>query len=93
MDKELLKQQLSQEGFPFIYEWSDEAGAEYPKHAHIGKVFMFILEGGLTLWFDDGEITLKFGDQFDVPVGRNHTAKVGTEGCTYLVGEMIEGDS
>ncbi len=93
MGKELIEKQLSEEGFPHIYEWHDEADTEYPAHVHKGKVSMYIIEGGLTIRFDDGEITLKARDQFDVPVGKEHTAKVGKDGCTYLVGEMIEGDS
>jgi len=93
MNKELLSQKLSDEGFPHVYEWTDPAGTEYPKHAHQDKVSMYILTGGLTFWFDDGEVTLSEGDRFDVPPGKNHIAKVGEEGCTFLVGEMIEGDS
>lgn len=93
MDKEILKQKLVDKGFPHIYEWHDEPGTEYPAHAHKGKVSIFILDGGLTFWFDDGDITLKAGDEFDVPIGKEHTAKVGDSGCTFLVGEMIEGDS
>jgi quercetin dioxygenase-like cupin family protein len=93
MDKELLKQTLEKEGFPHIYEWSDGPGTEYPAHSHKGAVSMYILDGGLTFRFEQEEKVLKQGDRFDVPVDKEHTAKVGSEGCTFLVGEMIEGDS
>jgi quercetin dioxygenase-like cupin family protein len=93
MDKELLRKKLAEEGFPHIYEWHDEPGVEYPAHAHKGAVSMYILEGSLTFWFGVEEQILKEGDRFDVPVGKEHTAKVGEQGCTFLVGEMIEGDS
>ncbi len=36
---------------------------------------------------------VKEHDRFDVPVGIPHTAKVGPEGCTFIVGEEIKGDS
>mgnify|MGYP001403086634 CR=1 FL=1 len=93
MDKELLKKKLTEEGFPHVYEWHDEPDVEYPAHAHKGAVSMYILEGGLTFWFGQEEKVLKEGDRFDVPVCKEHTAKIGEYGCTFLVGEMIEGDS
>ncbi|MBP7741338.1 MAG: cupin domain-containing protein [Candidatus Pacebacteria bacterium] len=93
MSKELLKQKLAEEGFPHIYEWTDEPGTDYPAHAHKGKVSMYILSGGLTFWFGSEEVVLKERDRLDVPVGKEHTAKVGEAGCTFLVGEMLEGDS
>jgi hypothetical protein len=33
------------------------------------------------------------GERFDVPVGISHTAKVGPNGCTYIVGQEIEDDA
>jgi quercetin dioxygenase-like cupin family protein len=93
MDKETLKQKLTDEGFLHVYEWHDKPGTEYPAHAHKGAVSMYILDGGLTFWFGQEEKILKEGDRFDVPVGKEHTAKVGEYGCTFLVGEMIDGDS
>jgi quercetin dioxygenase-like cupin family protein len=93
MKKEELKEILKREGFPHIYEWHDEPGTEYPAHAHQGAVSMYILDGGLTFWFGDETVVLASGDRFDVPIGKEHTAKVGADGCTFLVGEMIEGDS
>lgn len=88
-----LKKQLESDGFVHIFEWKDEPGAVYEPHAHEGKVSMYILEGGLTMWFGEKEVILETGDRFDVPIGGEHTAKVGESGCHYLVGEMIEGDS
>jgi quercetin dioxygenase-like cupin family protein len=93
MDKEALKGKLADERFLHIYEWHDEPGTEYPAHAHKGRVSMYILEGGLTFWFGNEERTLVQGDRFDVPVGKEHVARVGSAGCTFLVGEMIKGDS
>jgi quercetin dioxygenase-like cupin family protein len=93
MDVEALKRKLTEEGFPYVYEWHDEAGTVYPPHAHKDKVSMYILGGGLTFRFDDEEVTLKEGDRFDVPPGKVHTAIVSENGCDFLVGEIIEGDS
>ena len=93
MGKEELIQKLKSEGFPHVYEWTDAPGTEYSAHAHTGAVSMYILKGGLTFWFGEEVVSLTAGDRFDVPIGKAHTAKVGEDGCTFLVGEMIEGDS
>jgi quercetin dioxygenase-like cupin family protein len=93
MNAESLKEGLRSEGFTRVYEWYDAPGVEYPAHAHKDRVSMYILSGGLTFWFGSEEKVFKAGERFDVPIGKEHTAKVGSEGCTYVVGEMIEGDS
>jgi quercetin dioxygenase-like cupin family protein len=93
MDKDILIKKLKDEDFTHVYEWHDEPNTEYPAHVHRGDVSMYIVDGGLTICFGVDEIILNKGDRFDVPVGKEHTAKVGPNGCTFIVGEMIEGDS
>jgi len=39
------------------------------------------------------DIELKKGDRFDLPPDQAHSTEVGSDGCSYIVGEMIEGDS
>ncbi len=93
MDVEALKKILKDEGFLHIYEWEDGPNVSYAPHAHKDRVAMYILKGGLTFHFADKDVTLTEGGRFDVPKGEEHSAQVGTEGCQFLVGEMIEGDS
>ncbi len=77
-----------------MYEWHDEPNTEYTKHSHKGKVTLFILSGDVTFHFSDSTSkTISSGQRFDVPVGLEHEAVVGLNGCDYIVGEMIEGDS
>lgn len=87
------KKILEQEGFKHIYEWHDDAGVIYPKHAHKDKVTIFITAGSVKLDFSGEEKVVSTGERFDVPVGVEHSAVVGIDGCDYVVGEMIEGDS
>ncbi len=93
MNIDLLKQKLTEEGFQHIYEWKDGPDTKYPAHTHKGEVAIYILSGGVTFNFGTKEVTLKNGDRFDVPVGEVHSAKVGPNGCHFLVGEMIRDDS
>jgi hypothetical protein len=90
--KEYLKKVLETEGFPMVYEWYDKPGTVYENHAHQGKVSFYVIEGFVT--FSGGiQRTVSSGERFDVPVGVEHTAKVGEQGCQYVVGQEIESDS
>ena len=93
MDPSLFKQQLEKDGFKNIYEWKDEPNTVYPKHRHKDKVSFYIIDGSLVFLIEDKVIELKSGDRFDVPPNQEHTAKVGSKVCVFIVGEMIEGDS
>lgn len=92
MNKEEIKQRFISEGLTHVYEWKDEPGTQYSEHAHKGHVSLYIVSGSV-MFRGDFEKILIAGDRFDVPVGAKHTAIVGPEGCEYIVGEEIEGDS
>lgn len=93
MNQEILAEFKKE--FPHVYEWKDEAGTIYKDHAHKGKVSIFVVEGGVTFTFSEtGETkTINAGERFDVPAGVHHTAIVSKNGCSYIIGEMIDGDS
>ncbi len=93
MDKKILKRKLSDEGFTHVYDWRDEPGTTYPPHAHKGKVTFYLTEGNLVFDFEGEKKEVKAGERFDVPVGKIHSATVGPNGATYIVGEEIKGDS
>lgn len=87
------KEVLESEGFKNVYSWHDEPGTQYNSHAHKGKVSMFITQGSVTFNLNGSKHVVKSGERFDVPVGVEHTAEVGPNGCDYVVGEMIPGDT
>jgi GrpB-like predicted nucleotidyltransferase (UPF0157 family) len=90
--KEYLKKVLETEGYPIVYEWKDEPNTKYENHSHKGKVSFFVLNGEVT--FSGGiQKTVRKNERIDVPVGINHTALIGSKGCTYIVGQEIEGDA
>lgn len=83
---------LEDEGFPIVYEWKDDPHTKYENHSHKGKVSFFVVEGEVT--FSGGiQKTVKKNERINVPVGVEHTAIVGSGGCTYVVGQEIEGDA
>jgi hypothetical protein len=89
---EYLKKVLETEGFPIVYDWYDEPNTKYENHKHQGRVSFFVLEGSVT--FSGGvNKTVSKGGRIDVPVGVEHSAVVGKNGCRYVVGQEIEGDA
>lgn len=90
--EEELKKTLRREGFPFVYVWSDKPNTLYPLHKHQGKVTFFVIDGDVTFTHGIGKKISK-GQRFDVPIGVEHTAIVGADGCMFVYGEEIEGDA
>lgn len=92
MNNQDLKNKLTSEGFPIVYEWTDAPDTVYDDHAHQGRVVFYVTRGSVT--FDGGITqTVSAGERINVPVGVHHTAIVGPEGCDYVVGQEIEGDA
>jgi quercetin dioxygenase-like cupin family protein len=88
MDEQQLTKQLQDEGFDDVYVWEDGPDMNYPFHQHPDVSAHIILAGEMTVTLDGGEPrTYKPGDRFVVPGKTRHAARVGPEGCKYLVGE------
>lgn len=89
---DVLKLRLREEGFSHVFDWHDEPNTEYSEHSHKGKVSFYVLRGSVTFSGDINAV-VKSGERLDVPVGVSHSAIAGPEGCDWIVGEEIEGDS
>ncbi len=89
---EEIKSKLKEENYKHIFEWTDEPNTIYDSHSHNGRVCFYVLSGSVCFG-GDIKAEVKTGERFDVPIGIKHTAVVGVDGCHYIVGEDIEGDS
>lgn len=87
------KEKLVEEGFKHVFEWRDNSGTKYDRHAHKDRVSFYLIEGDLTFEFDDEKVHIQATARYDVTPGREHSAIVGKNGAYYVVGEMTEGDS
>ncbi len=76
-----------------VYEWQDKPRTVSVEHSHQDKVTIFITEGSIDLTIASKTHSLRTGDRFDVPPRVPCSVIVGPQGCQYVVGEMIEGDS
>jgi len=82
-----LRKQLEAEGFSHTYVWQDGSDAFYPDHTHPGLTAHIILSGEVTVTMDGKSQTYRTGDRCDVPAGAVHAARMGPQGCRYLIGE------
>lgn len=86
-------QSLEREGWRHIYEWSDTPGTEYPEDTHQDQVVIIVTEGSVAMCLRDQVTQLQAGDRLLIPPGVPHSAVVGPQGCQFVVGEMVQGDS
>lgn len=82
--------QLRQEGCDEVYTWYDSPDFAYAPHAHPTATAHIIIEGQMTITMDGQNLTLTPGQRIDVPANMEHTAVMGPDGCTYVVGEKRE---
>jgi quercetin dioxygenase-like cupin family protein len=87
MNEKALAEQLEREGFRHTYVWEDLPDAHYPSHAHPILTAHIVLSGEMTLTTPEGSATYRAGQRCDVAAGAIHSARMGPEGCRYLIGE------
>jgi mannose-6-phosphate isomerase-like protein (cupin superfamily) len=82
-----LEEQLHVEGFRHTYVWQDGPNAHYADHTHAGETAHIILDGEMSLTMNGESRTYRLGERCDVPAGAVHSARMGPQGCRYLIGE------
>jgi quercetin dioxygenase-like cupin family protein len=85
-DEGALRQQLEAEGFS-VWTWSDPPGADYRPHSHDHDESLWVVRGEITFGVAGREFRLGPGDRLMLPQGTVHTARAGSAGATYLIGE------
>jgi quercetin dioxygenase-like cupin family protein len=87
MNEKDLIAQLVGEGFSHTYVWEDVPNARYPNHTHAVETAHIILRGEMSLTMDGITKTYREGGRCDVPANAVHSARMGPNGCRYLIGE------
>ena len=81
-----LTDRLAADGFE-SFTWSDPPGADYTAHAHDHDESLWVIEGEITFGADGKDLRLGPGDRLMLPKGTVHTARAGSQGARYLIGE------
>jgi quercetin dioxygenase-like cupin family protein len=87
MDEKEITLLLQREGYDHTFVWEDRPNAYYPEHIHNTETAHIILSGQMTLTVYGRETTYLAGERCDVAAGAVHSARMGPEGCRYLIGE------
>ena len=87
LDEKALAKQLQREGFGHAIVWQDAPNTYYSEHTHETETAHIILNGEMTLTMGGRSRTYRVGERCDVPAGEVHNAKMGSDGCRYLIGE------
>jgi len=81
------RKKLASEGYSRVYVWQDAPHEFYPDHTHAIQTAHIILQGEMTLTVRGQSKTYRVGERVDVPAGVEHSARMGPDGCRYLIGE------
>ncbi|KZV98323.1 hypothetical protein EXIGLDRAFT_713096 [Exidia glandulosa HHB12029] len=85
------EKQVRSWGFDHVFTWTDRPNAYYAPHTHTGLTTHLILRGELTITYPNDDEpkkeTFGVGSRIDVDAKRLHEVWIGTEGCTYVIGE------
>jgi quercetin dioxygenase-like cupin family protein len=82
----VLRARLEKDGFE-IFRWSDGPGATYTPHSHDHDESLWVIAGRITFGIAGRDYPLGPGDRLMLPKGTVHTAEVGADGATYLIGQ------
>lgn len=86
-DVKELERELAREGLGDFFVWRDGPNAFYPNHTHGELTAHIILEGEMTLTCQGQTRTYHAGERVDVPAQTVHSARMGPQGCRYLIGQ------
>lgn len=89
-EKELIEN-LEQAGYSKVWPYAAEPNEIDEEHIHDFDTKLHILSGEIRVKkLTDGAIIdflLKEGDELEIPRKERHSAKVGANGCRYIVAE------
>jgi quercetin dioxygenase-like cupin family protein len=83
---EELRRRLAADGFE-AFVWRDDPGADYSPHAHDHDESLWVIDGEIVFGADGRDFRLGPGDRLMLPKGTVHTARAGSKGASYLIGE------
>jgi quercetin dioxygenase-like cupin family protein len=81
-----LHARLAHDGFD-AFAWTDSPNATYAAHSHDHDESLWVVAGEITFGTAGGSFRLRAGDRLMLPAGTVHTAEVGPDGATYLIGQ------
>lgn len=88
LTEEEIKNQIELEGFNPI-KFTDNPGYIYQPHSHPETKLLAFLNGSMRVTVDNDVYECKAGDKLIIRGEVMHSAKVGSEGCTFFWSEKL----
>lgn len=80
---------LLAEGYANLLFWDAIPHEHDDEHAHDRDHKMIIFSGDIEITIGYETVHLGAHDYFEIPRGTNHVARVGADGCRYLIAERL----
>lgn len=88
IDKERIAEEVEAEGFEPVCI-SDPPGRIYELHKHPETKLLVFLEGSMEVTVKDVSFNCSPGDKLVIPGNTEHSAVVGSSGCTFFWSEKL----
>ena len=86
LTREAFESDLRREGFD-VLNGGQQPGFVEELHAHDFDARIMVLSGEITLIRDNNTTIFRAGDCCEIPMGCQHSTKVGPEGVAYILGK------
>ena len=74
------------EGEVLVTRFALPTGHSSKKHSHPGEGFLYVLEGSMTMLYEDGsELSAGAGELMEIPMGQVHLARPGSNGVKGII--------
>ncbi len=83
------EQELKRDGYTQVTVHKDPPDFEYPQHDHPVDTAYVVLNGEMMVRMDGTEYSLKAGERLDIRKYVAHFARMGKQGCEFLVGVKV----
>lgn len=88
-DIEKWQELFAKDGYGQYWVHTDNPGYFYARHDHQIDTAYVVLVGSMVVEIDGQPQVFNAGERFDVPKHVFHSAKIGSKGCTFLIGVRV----
>lgn len=85
--KDEVIEHIKKIGYSIVSEYDDPAGEYFAIHTHPIEEYLVVMRGNLEINMEGKKYVLNPGDELLFPALMPHDARMGSEGCFYIVGE------
>lgn len=89
MNEKEWREQLAKDDFKEIWVRADKPNCEYEAHEHPVDTTHVVLRGSLQVKMNGKTYEIKENERLDIEKHIEHSAKIGSQGCTFLMAAKV----